>query len=105
MKALNNLRVYKVITADGFTYFEVKLFDRPKATRCMTTQDLGDTVKDAMKEILDSIQEPDEADRRVTIDLHPFHDIECPNGAVAYRCFALTEEEAKDFWKSINCAD
>jgi len=97
MKALNNLRVYKVILADGRICFECKLFERSAPKRSETLAGVAKVANDVIATILNEIQISD-IYNNATIDLRPFHDIECPKGQLPYRCFALTQEEAMAFW-------
>lgn len=97
MKDLNNLRVYKVILADGSTFFECRLFEHADPRRSTTPAGIGSIANGVVSAILNQIQAND-IYNHTTIDLRPFHDIECPKGQLPYRCFALTSEEAMAFW-------
>lgn len=88
-----NIRAYKVITPDGKIYFEDKSKDSRGSTVCDSIKSLVHNVKINEKQFLKN-----KAISQVTIDLKPYHDIECPSGLAPMRCLPLSEKEAEDFW-------
>lgn len=90
-----NFRAYKVVLADGSVMFESKTSDSQAASGCNSIQNLALDIRCYVIDFLGTSG----WSRSVSIDLKPFHDIECPAGLSPRRCLPLNEEEANEFWR------
>jgi len=96
-----NIRAFKAVLPDGKVYFiEKSLYGRGEGG-CNSIQSLAKLVKSEVKDFLDENQHKM---TQITIDLRPFHDIECPTGIIPRRCFPLTKKEQDEFWKQFNAS-
>ncbi len=94
-----NIRVYKVVFPDGNANFEWKTEDGRGSTGCFTIESVASVVKSDIKAFF---KKNKGYLSQVSIDFKPFHEIECPNDLDPRRCRALTDEEAKEFWRLFN---
>jgi hypothetical protein len=98
MKVIN-IRAFKVVYPDGKTAFESKNSNDWAPWGCGSVRSLAKNVKSEMENFLrdnqgDIVQ--------ASIDLKPYHDIECYTDVAPRLCLPLTYSEAKEFWKQFN---
>lgn len=89
-----NIRVYKVTFPDGKIAYESKSSDDRGAVGFSNIRSLAENVKFEVQGHFDN----NDHLSQVTIDLFPFHEIECPSGLASRLCSRLSEEEKMDFW-------
>lgn len=96
-----DIRAYKIVSSNGDTSFASKTRDGVAGTGYCNIENMALGVKDTAVNYLRGKKHS-----QVSIDLFPFHDIECPiegpSGLVARLCVALSEEERQEFWKYYN---
>lgn len=96
-----NMRVYKVVRPDGSWDFQFKTKDETEVASISTIEILVDHVMDTIRFFFKSSPRPLEIVRSsVSIDLCPYHDIDC-NGIVPKLCMPLNEEETKAFFNAL----
>ena len=92
-----NINAFKIVFPDGRENFELTICDNGSGLSCDSIRWLAIHIKDEVKSFLCNNQPG-----RATIDLFPYHDIDCPNGLVPRRCLPLNEAEANEFWEHFN---
>jgi hypothetical protein len=97
MKTLN-IRVYRVVFPDKTTHFATKTIDGRGSTGTISLSEIASVVKTRVERFLNETEELTE----VSIDLRPFHDIECPSGLQMCLCLPLTKHERERFWGHFN---
>lgn len=92
-----NIRAYRTIAPDGNISYTDKTRDGRGSHSCSDIANLAAAVK---WEAEDHIKE--NGFGQVTIDFHPFHDIEKPSTLAPHLCKPLNEAEREEFWKYFN---
>ncbi len=95
-----NIRVYRAIRPDGSRVFQCKVGDKRGVTSTSTMELLVEEVMDNIRSFCEQHRQISKIDS-ISIDFHPYHDIECLDGIKPKRCVPLTKEETKTFWDII----
>lgn len=90
-----NIRAFKVVFQDGSTSFESQNNYYQGSNSCASVQSLADDVKNEVASFLRD-------NRKVSIDLRPYHGLECVDGLSPRRCLSLDDGEASEFWGQFN---
>ena len=90
-----NIRAYKTVSSGGKFLFEKKSNDSRGAIGCSSIENLALLVNKSVKTFL---RKNKNEEGEVTIDLKPYHDIECTYGLSPIRCLPLNEAEVEEFW-------
>lgn len=98
MKTIN-VRAFKVVFPDGKIAFESKSSDDRGSCGCNSIRSLAKNVKDDVENFFRDNQGNMV---KASIDLKPYHDIECPIGLDHRFCLPLTDDETKEFWNQFN---
>lgn len=102
---MKNIRAYKIIFPNGGIAFERKDKDGRGSVRHDSIKSLAEGVEDEVNEHLAAIADDgcvNENCKQVSIDLFPFHEIECSSGLLPRLCLALSPEEKQEFWLYYN---
>ena len=89
-----NIRAYKVVFTNGRVDFEFKSRDGRDVSSCATIKSLAAYMRDCVNDFL-----KDNLCSQVSIDLFPFHEIECSSGFLPKKCLPLSPEEKQRFWE------
>ncbi|MFA6537502.1 MAG: hypothetical protein WCT18_03855 [Patescibacteria group bacterium] len=100
MKTIN-VRAFKVVFPNGKIAFVTKCDDSRGSWGCDSVRSLAMNAKSDVERFFrenqgDMVQ--------ASIDLKPYHDIECPTGVAPQRCLPLTDDEASEFWDQFNAS-
>ncbi len=91
-----NIRTFKVLLVSGHITFQSKTNDSRGCIACDSIRDLAENVK---SEVVEFLRTKKGKMIEISIDLRPYHDIECPSDLMPRRCLPLTDKEAREFWK------
>lgn len=94
-----NIRIYKVIFANGTTAFETKTKDDRASIGCGSIKSLALEVKSTTKRFF---LKHKNVLNCVTIDTKPYHEIEYPSGLQPRHCIRLSKKERVEFWKEFS---
>lgn len=87
---MKNIRAYKVFFLDGHYAFEIKSKDDRGSLGCASIESLA---KNAKRQVDNYLEKTRDILDQASVDLFPFHDIECPSDLQPRFCVALSYEE------------